>query len=202
MMLVLNGIPIVAIELKNQLTGQSIDDAKRQWMYNRDPKEPCFGQNKRILAYFAVDLYDAAVATVIDRDKTPFLPFNQGSNGAGRDGGAGNPPTDDGDYVEPATSGKKSGRRTSCWTSSRSLSMSRRKKRKPRIRMVPSGLRPKPRSSSPATISWMLSENWWLMCVRTVRGITISSSTVQEAASLTPSHGRLIAWASLHNAKQ
>ena len=99
MMLALNGIPIVAIELKNQLTGQSIDDAKRQWMYNRDPKEPCFGQNKRILAYFAVDLYDAAVATVIDRDKTPFLPFNQGSNGAGRDGGAGNPPTDDGDYV-------------------------------------------------------------------------------------------------------
>lgn len=99
MMLALNGIPIVAIELKNQLTGQSIDDAKRQWMYSRDPKEPCFGQNRRILAYFAVDLYEAAVATVIDRDKTPFLPFNQGSNGAGRDGGAGNPPTEDGDYV-------------------------------------------------------------------------------------------------------
>ena len=99
MMLALNGIPIVAIELKNQLTGQSIDDAKRQWMYNRDPKEPVFGQNKRILAYFAVDLYNAAMATVIDRDKTPFLPFDQGSNGAGKDGGAGNPQTEDGDYV-------------------------------------------------------------------------------------------------------
>ncbi len=99
MMLAINGIPIIAIELKNQLTGQSIDDAKRQWMYNRDPKEPCFGQNKRILAYFCVDLYNAAMATVIDRDKTPFLPFNQGSNGAGNDGGAGNPPTTDGDYV-------------------------------------------------------------------------------------------------------
>ena len=97
MMLALNGIPIVAIELKNQLTGQSIDDAKRQWMYNRDPKEPVFGQNKRILAYFAVDLYNAAMATVIDRDKTPFLPFDQGSNGAGKDGGAGNPQTEDGD---------------------------------------------------------------------------------------------------------
>ena len=99
MMLAINGIPVVAIELKNQLTGQSIDDAKRQWMYNRDPKEPCFGQNKRILAYFAVDLYDAAMATKLDRDKTYFLPFNQGSNGAGKDGGAGNPPTEDGDYV-------------------------------------------------------------------------------------------------------
>ena len=99
MMLAVNGIPIIAIELKNQLTGQSIDDAKRQWMYNRDPKEPCFGQNKRILAYFCVDLYNAAVATVIDREKTPFLPFDQGSKGAGNDGGAGNPPTTDGDYV-------------------------------------------------------------------------------------------------------
>ena len=96
MMLAVNGIPVVAIELKNQLTGQSIDDAKRQWMYARDPKEPCFGQNKRILAYFAVDLYNAAMATNIDRDKTMFLPFNQGSNGAGRDGGAGNPPNPNG----------------------------------------------------------------------------------------------------------
>lgn len=99
MMLAVNGIPVVAIELKNQLTGQSIDDGKRQWMYARDPKEPCFGMNRRILAYFAVDLYNAAVATVIDRDKTSFLPFDQGSNGAGKDGGAGNPPTKDGDYV-------------------------------------------------------------------------------------------------------
>ena len=99
MMLALNGIPVVAIELKNQLTGQSIDDAKRQWMYARDPKDPCFGQNKRILAYFAVDLYNAAMTTNIDRDKTIFLPFNQGSNGAGNDGGAGNPQTNDGDYV-------------------------------------------------------------------------------------------------------
>lgn len=99
MMLALNGIPIAAIELKNQLTGQSIDDAKRQWMYNRDPKEPCFGQDRRILAYFVVDLYNAAVATNLDREKTLFLPFNQGSNGAGRDGGAGNPSTEDGDYV-------------------------------------------------------------------------------------------------------
>ena len=34
--------------------------------------------NKRILAYFAVD-HHQRMATVIDRDKTPFLPFNQGA---------------------------------------------------------------------------------------------------------------------------
>src|SRR5699024_4349499 len=37
--------------------------------------------------------------TKLDGEKTYFLPFNQGSNGPGQDGGAGNPPTTDGDYV-------------------------------------------------------------------------------------------------------
>ena len=99
MLLALNGIPVVAIELKNQLTGQSVDDAKKQWAYNRNPKEPVFGFNKRILAYFACDLYDVYMTTRLDGPMTNFLPFNQGSNGAGRDGGAGNPPNPTGGYV-------------------------------------------------------------------------------------------------------
>lgn len=99
MLLTLNGIPVIAIELKNQLTGQSVDDAKKQWAYNRNPKEPVFGFNKRILAYFACDLYDVYMTTRLDGPMTNFLPFNQGSNGAGRDGGAGNPPNPTGGYV-------------------------------------------------------------------------------------------------------
>ena len=99
MMLAINGIPLVALELKNQLTGQSIDDAKMQWMSSRDPREDCFRLNRRILAFFAVDLYNAAITTELNGEKTYFLPFNQGSNGPGQDGGAGNPPTTDGDYV-------------------------------------------------------------------------------------------------------
>ena len=99
MMLALNGIPVIAIELKNQLTGQSVDDAKKQWAYNRNPKEPVFGFNKRILAYFACDLYNVCMTTRLDGPMTNFLPFNQGSNGAGRDGGAGNPPNPTGGYV-------------------------------------------------------------------------------------------------------
>ena len=99
MMLALNGIPVVAIELKNQLTGQSVDDAKRQWAYNRNPKDPAFGFNKRILAYFACDLYDVYMTTKLDGASTVFLPFNQGSNGPGKDGGAGNPRDDKHDYV-------------------------------------------------------------------------------------------------------
>lgn len=99
MLLAVNGIPVIAIELKNQLTGQSVDDAKKQWAYNRNPKEPVFGFNKRILAYFACDLYDVYMTTRLEGPVTNFLPFNQGSNGAGRDGGAGNPPNPTGSYV-------------------------------------------------------------------------------------------------------
>ncbi len=99
MLLAVNGIPVIAIELKNQLTGQSVDDAKKQWAYNRNPKEPVFGFNKRILAYFACDLYNVYMTTRLEGPMTNFLPFNQGSNGAGRDGGAGNPPNLTGGYV-------------------------------------------------------------------------------------------------------
>ena len=92
----LNGIPIVALELKNQLTGQSVDNAKRQFMYDRDEKEFCFRFNNRFLVYFAVDLYEVAMTTHLQGDKTYFLPFNQGSNGAGNVGDGGNPECNDG----------------------------------------------------------------------------------------------------------
>ena len=40
-----------------------------------------------------------AMTTKLDGIDTVFLPFNQGSNGAGNDGGAGNPQNADGRYV-------------------------------------------------------------------------------------------------------
>jgi type I restriction enzyme R subunit len=98
MVLSINGIPIVALELKNQLKGQTVDNSKYQFMHDRNPKESCFAFNKRFLVYFAVDLYEAWMTTKLDSTNTVFLPFNQGSNGAGEVGGAGNPPGDTG-YV-------------------------------------------------------------------------------------------------------
>ena len=92
----LNGIPVVAMELKNQLTGQSVNNAKRQFMYDRDEKEFCFRFNNRFLVYFCVDLYEVAMATQLQGEKTYFLPFNQGSNGAGNVGDGGNPKNDEG----------------------------------------------------------------------------------------------------------
>lgn len=96
MVLSLNGIPVVAIELKNQITGQSVENAKMQFMYDRNPREGCFQFNRRFLVYFAVDLYEVAMTTQLKGKNTFFLPFNQGSNGAGNVGGAGNPENPEG----------------------------------------------------------------------------------------------------------
>lgn len=99
MMLAINGIPVVAIELKDQLRGQNVENAISQWMYDRDEREPAFQFNHRVLAFFAVDLYKVAMSTKLAGSNTYFLPFNQGSNGAGNDGGEGNPQSKDGDYA-------------------------------------------------------------------------------------------------------
>jgi type I restriction enzyme R subunit len=91
MVIAVNGIPVFAFELKNQYTGQNVDNAKRQWMYDRDPREICFQFNKRILGYFCVDQLEVWMTTRLAGKDTYFLPFNQGSKGAGNDGGKGNP---------------------------------------------------------------------------------------------------------------
>lgn len=91
MVLSVNGIPLVAIELKNQFKGQSVENAKKQFMFDRDSKEMLFRFNRRVLVYFAVDLYEAWMTTKLADGETHFLPFNQGSRGAGNVGGAGNP---------------------------------------------------------------------------------------------------------------
>lgn len=96
MVISLNGIPIIALELKNQFTNQSVDDAINQFKYDRDPKEFCFRLNHRFLVYFAVDHYNVFMTTCLQGVETRFMPFNQGSNGAGNTGGKGNPANEDG----------------------------------------------------------------------------------------------------------
>lgn len=86
-----NGIPLVGIELKDQFTGQDVENAMRQWREDRDPRCRCLRFNTRMVAFFAVDLENVYVTTKLEGAKTFFLPFNQGSAGAGNDGGAGNP---------------------------------------------------------------------------------------------------------------
>lgn len=96
--LLLNGIPVVSMELKNQFTGQDVSNAISQYKFDRATKDKMFEFKQRVLVHFAVDLYDVFMTTRLQGASTYFLPFNQGSNGAGEVGGKGNPQTED-DYM-------------------------------------------------------------------------------------------------------
>ncbi|GAA2009862.1 DEAD/DEAH box helicase family protein [Nocardiopsis rhodophaea] len=96
--LFLNGIPVATAELKNPLTGQGVEQAKEQYRSDRDPTELIF--TRRVIANFAIDPDLVFITTQLRGAKTRFLPFNTGSNGPGRPGGAGNPaPTTPGTYA-------------------------------------------------------------------------------------------------------
>ena len=89
MALFVNGLPVATVELKNPNTGQNADHAIAQYR-RRDPNDLFFA--KRALVHFAVDPDRAFITTRLRGRDTQFLPFNVGSNGAGKSGGAGNPP--------------------------------------------------------------------------------------------------------------
>lgn len=94
--LFLNGIPIVSMELKCQFTGQSAHNAIEQYKFDRASKDLIFEFRDRVLVHFAVDLYEVYMTTKLNGENTYFLPFNQGSNGAGNVGGKGNPLNENG----------------------------------------------------------------------------------------------------------
>ena len=86
-----NGIPVVTLELKNPLSGQTVADAIHQYRRDRDPREKIFEFRKRTLVHFAVDTEEVHMTTRLAGEPTHFLPFNRGNNG-----GAGNPPDPEG----------------------------------------------------------------------------------------------------------
>lgn len=94
--LFINGIPVVSMELKCQFTGQNTDNAIKQYKFDRATKDTLFEFKNRVLVHFAVDLSNVYMTTRLEGANTFFLPFNQGSNGAGNVGGKGNPVNPDG----------------------------------------------------------------------------------------------------------
>ena len=89
LVLFVNGIPLATAELKTQTTGQDVHDAIRQYREERNPADLIF--RGRSVVNFAVDQDNVYVTTRLALKHTVFLPFNQGSNGPGVDGGKGNP---------------------------------------------------------------------------------------------------------------
>lgn len=84
-MISLNGLPIITLELKNHYTGQTIENAVKQYQTDRDPKDPLLAP-KRCAVHFAVDDDNIKMCTWLSGKASWFLPFNKGVNG-----GAGNP---------------------------------------------------------------------------------------------------------------
>lgn len=85
--LFVNGIPVVTLELKNQLKGQTYRDAIDQYKRSRPATEVLFELNRRAVVHFAVDTDEAWMTTKLAGMDTVFMPFNRGYKN-----GAGNPP--------------------------------------------------------------------------------------------------------------
>lgn len=94
--LFVNGIPVVTMELKNNLTGQRTEHAVKQYKCDRSPKELLFKANRRAIVHFALDSETVEMCTWLANGKSYFLPFNKG-NGKN---GAGNPPNPNGYRTE------------------------------------------------------------------------------------------------------
>ena len=91
MVLSVNGIPVITIELKNEMsaTGWTVEDAMRQYRQDRNPQGKLFEFKKRTLVHFAVDTQEVYMTTKLEGEGTRFLPFNRGFND-----GKGNPPVE------------------------------------------------------------------------------------------------------------
>ena len=84
-MISLNGLPLMTLELKNHYTGQTVENAVKQYQTDRDPRDPLLAP-KRCAVHMAVDDDDIKMCTWLSGKSSWFLPFNKGVNG-----GAGNP---------------------------------------------------------------------------------------------------------------
>ncbi len=76
MVLFLNGLPLLTIELKNSLSGQTVENAKIQYRKDRNPAGEPFLAFKRCLVHFAVG-NEAAFMTTGLGERLYFLPFNR-----------------------------------------------------------------------------------------------------------------------------
>ena len=94
--LFVNGLPVATLELKSEFK-QALDNAKIQYMKDRQPKdpktkkpEPLLTFKRGALVHFAVSQYNVAMTTRLAGKKTFFLPFDQGTS----EGGEGNDVSD------------------------------------------------------------------------------------------------------------
>ena len=80
LVLFLNGLAIFAVELKCNTSGQSVDDAIRQYKEERDASTRLFKTRVGVFAAFAMDLNEVYFTTELKGNDTFFNSFNLGDN--------------------------------------------------------------------------------------------------------------------------
>ena len=73
LVLFLNGLPVFTSELKNELTGQDVTNAVRQYRFDRRPEGEPFLKFGRCLAHFAVDTHQVQVTTRLSGKSSYFI---------------------------------------------------------------------------------------------------------------------------------
>lgn len=71
--ILVNGLPIITMELKNEATGQTVMNGMHQYQTDRNPQNRML---RTCLVHFAMDNNRVMMTTKLDKENTRFLPFN------------------------------------------------------------------------------------------------------------------------------
>lgn len=74
LVIMINGLPLLSMEVKNEFTGQTWQHAEQQYRKDRGASEPFL---KACVVHFAVDNTTISMTTKLENGKTRFLPFNR-----------------------------------------------------------------------------------------------------------------------------
>ena len=74
LVILINGLPLLSMEVKNEFTGQTWQHAEQQYRKDRAASEPFL---KACVVHFAVDNTTISMTTKLENGKTRFLPFNR-----------------------------------------------------------------------------------------------------------------------------
>ena len=93
-----NGLAVATVEMKCEASGQTYNDAIRQYRTERDPETRLLRWKAGALVHFAMDMNEVWMTTKLEGRSTHFIPFNRG-NGDGVEAGKGNPPPAKGHFA-------------------------------------------------------------------------------------------------------
>jgi type I restriction enzyme R subunit len=74
LVILINGLPLLTMEVKNEFTGQTWQHAEQQYRQDRSANNPFL---KACVVHFAVDNTTISMTTKLENGKTSFLPFNR-----------------------------------------------------------------------------------------------------------------------------